>query len=429
VTAKDFETSWKAALNPQKPSLCAYLFYPIKNAEDYVKRRCSLEDVGIRALNAQTLQVVLEENTPYFLALTAFPLYLPVPSHHAPPPLSSSQKLVNNGPFHIEEVKLGDSISLKKNKTFWNAERIRIDSIHISIVSDEMTALQLFENKELDILGGALSPISIESLQHLKQSEGLLFAPMLASTFCTFNTELLPFSNFSIRKAFALAIDWESLSKAIHQMGPLPAENLLSPAFFNETNTPLKKEKPKLSNKERAKELFSQGLKELNISMSELEPITLYYKSNSIDKKLAQMLQKEWECLGISIAIEQYEPKALLQKLHQKNYQLSLGSWIAQFHDPISILERFKDKTNPKNYPNWENRAYVESLNMAAKTIDPSSRNEWLKKAEKILENDVPLIPLYHWQAPILTQPRVKSLSTNATGAILVEYCDLDDSF
>ncbi len=421
VTAYDFESSWKSALNPQKPSICAYLLYPIKNAEDYVKRRCPLEEVGIRALNAQTLQVTLEENTPYFLELTAFPLYLPTPSHQNH---FSLENIIGNGPFQIEEMTLNHSIVLKKNKHFWDAHSIRLQSIHIHIISDEMTALQLFENQELDIVGSSLSPISVESLQNIEQSHPPLFTPMLASTFCTFNTESIPFSNLSIRKAFQKALDEKSLSLAITQMGPLPAHSLLPPAFFNSIEPSEKQE----SHRQEAKELFSQGLSELNLSIDDLEPITLYYKANSIDKKIAQMLQQEWkECLGIEIQIKQFDSKSLLQHLHQKNYKIALASWIAQFNDPINILERFKDKTNPKNYPNWEDLSYAATLNMAAKTVDAPTRDSLLKKARNILEENVPLFSIYHWQSPLLIHPRVKNLNTNATGALLIEYCYIED--
>jgi len=78
VTAKDFEYAWKRALDPVTASNYAYQLYYVKNGEKANKKEVSLDDVGVKALDDKTLEVKLENPTPFFLELTAFPTYFPV---------------------------------------------------------------------------------------------------------------------------------------------------------------------------------------------------------------------------------------------------------------------------------------------------------------------------------------------------------------
>lgn len=392
ITAYDFETSWKQILDPS--SLCAYLLYPIKNAERYVKKEISIDAVGIKALDERTLRVELERPAPYFYSLTAFPTFLPFPSHTPDPTICS-------GPFRLKERLNQSELVLEKNPTYWNCPEVFLDEIHISIVPDEMTALHMFERGELDWLGGTLSPLPLEGLEKFK--EQLTFIPSAATTFCTFNTQTFPFNNLHLRKAFSYAIDRDEIVKQVTQMGQIAATSILPPVFSSQ-NYPL-------SDPVKAREHLELALLELNISPQELETLVLYYKPSQVEKRLAQTLQRQWEeRLGITVQLIQLDYKSHAHRLQNRDYQLSLATWIAQFSDPISILERFKDQANLKNYPGWEDPLYAELLNGRS-----------LLRAEDLLADQAPLTPIYHWSPPALCSPRVQATGTSPCGGILFE--------
>ena len=377
----------------QPPQCNAHLFYPIKNAEKCVRGETSLNNVGIRAINAKTLLVELENPTPYFTSLTAFPCFLAAPTGS-----------VFSGPFQIVSQDHSWEILLVKNESYWNKEAISLDEVHISIIPDEGTALQLFERGELDWLGGSLSPLPPDSMEKLKNE--LSFIPNAASTFCSFNTQRFPFDNLNLRRAFSLAINRSEIASLTQTAEP--ASSFLPPPFGTFS--------AELTDPSLARQYLQLALQELQTSRLDL---TLHYRTGQLEKRIAQTLQRQWKSvLGIHVRLEQSDPKTHMANLQSRQYELSLTSWIAQFDDPVSILDRFKDPNNLKNYPGWESSRYTQLLNEAAHS---KKRNELLAEAERLFASEVPLAPIYHWRSPVLVGDRIESIGTTPCGGILFE--------
>ncbi len=401
ITAYDFERSWKEALS--SPILCTYLFYPIKNAERCAKGEVSPDKVGIRALDSRTLCIELEHPTPYFYSLTAFPTFFPTPPREEHPPIC-------NGPFCIQSMTNYSEIVLAKNPTFWNRDEIFLDEIHISIVPDETTALQMFEQGDLDWIGGPFSPLPPDALEKLK--DRIIFIPNAATTLCTFNTQTFPFSNLHLRKAFSYAIDRGEIVEQLTQGGQIFPTSFLPPSLTTYRSV-------SFSDPAAARRHFEQALEEMQIPPHQLESLVLYYKPTQMEKRLAQTLQRQWkEVLGITIGLSQLDFKSHAYRLQNRDYQISLTSWIAQFNDPISILERFKDKAHLKNYPGWEDPDYTLLVNKANCS---DQRLELLHAAEALLIDQMPLTPIYHWSSPALCSPRIQATATTPCGGVLFE--------
>jgi oligopeptide transport system substrate-binding protein len=404
ITAYDFERAWKGVF--RSGSSCTYLFYPLKNGEKCAKGKATAEEVGVQALDDKTLCVELERPTPYFYSLTAFPSFLPA---HGEDPT------VYSGPFRIETMTPHAEIVLVKNLTYWNAAHVFLDQIHISIVSDEMTALHMFERGELDWLGGPLSPLPPDPLDQFQNQ--LHFVPSAATTLLAFNTQTFPFHNAHLRQAFSYAIDRTEIVEKVTIAGQIAATSLLPPAFSDGAHF-----LPKADG-ELARLHLQQALEELQLDASELA-FTLYFKSNQVEKRLAQTLQRQWqEVLGIPVQLIQLDLKSHAQRLQSRDYQISLASWIAQFDDPVSILDRFKDKANLKNYVGWENAAYSELLTQAASSPE---RIALLKQAEALLAAEMPVASIYHWRSPALCSPCVSSVGTTPCGGVLFESFRLE---
>ncbi len=401
VTATDFERSWKQALNPKSPSVCAYLFYPILHAEAAAKGTRSLDEVGLRAVDAQTFEVRLERPTAHFLSLTAFPSFLPV-----------SETGATNGPFCLERVVANAEIVLKKSSSFWNRKQVRLDGIHISIIPDENAAWKMFERGELDWLGGALSPLPWEAVETLAASKMLTFDPMGATTFCVFNAEDKVFQNEKLRQAFSMAMNREQIGEQILHGTQLVAKGCVPPSLWDgnvpETLLPF--------DAAEARRLFAEGCQELGTVPAELGPIHLSLRTNYVDRLLAQILQWQWRAvLGVEVVVQQSDTKTLKDHLHRRKYQVAVTNWISQYHDPLNILERFMTRTNAKNYAGWENGEFVSLMSQGK-----------LRQAEAVLAKSCPIAPIYHWQHLSVCAQRVKNMHTTANGGVLFERCWLE---
>ena len=381
ICAKDFEASWKKIVAPSSSSLCAYLMFPIKNAELCAKGLLPISSLGVEAIDDLTLRVDLEHPTPYFLSLTAFPLFLPAPAHID---AVSQDNPVCNGPFRIKRISPQSEILLIKNETFWNAPEIALDAIDISIISDESTALQLFQKGEIDWLGAPLAPLPPDAIPTLQEEGKLQSIPMAASTFIAFNTNQAPFDNQHLREAFSLSLDREKVIQEIGLIGQSPAKRFLPPSLSDPLSPPLV-----TYDLDQARAHLILALEELKILPSDLESLTLYYKTGQNEKQLAQALQRTWkEALGITVQIEQLDPKVHIGKLHNKDYQFAIAIWIAQFHDPINILERYRLATNQKNFAGWESALYAELLEKASSTLDPQERLQIRPRPQRGLVRD-----------------------------------------
>lgn len=430
ITAWDFEKSWKDILNPDFPAMNAHLLYPIKNAEGAKMGKASLSEVGIRSLDARVLEVTLENPTPYFLELASFCVFYPVNSEvdHTNPDwaMQPGKPFLCSGPFSLKEWKRNNVIVLERNPHYYKANEVRLEELHFSMVDSEMTALQMFEKGQIDILGQPLIAIPTDAIPELGKGQELQITQIPATTFCTFNIDRYPFNNANIRKAFAYAINREQIVRNITQLNERPALGMIPPLLKRRGNiAPLFKD----ADTEKARAFFKKGLEELGITANEFPTIKYIYSKAESNHKIAQALQQQWfEALGISIELESIDKKFLLHLLKGRNYQIAQSFWIAQYRDPFNIFERFKYKENVKNYPNWQNEKYIALLKQSCEARSDKERFELLDQAEAIFIDEMPIAPIFHWNSAYIAKPYVKSIGIAPIGNGFFErvYIDVD---
>lgn len=417
ITAYDFVQTWKDVLQPDFPSSNAHLLFPIKNAEKAKQGLVPEREIGLRAVDHNTIQVYLEQPTPFFLEMVSFCVFAPIYQRLA---LSNSKwadekgsGFICNGPYRLAKWKRGSEIVLEKNPYYWDAENVTLDRIHFSIIDNEMTALKMFELDELDILGLPFTGIPSDSVPSLMDKGILRTTSLPGSTICCFNLSSFPFTNLNMRKAFAFAINRQEIVDNVTQMNEEIGLHLIPKNLMQERNDPFFQD----GDEEKAKHYFQKALKEMRITSDELGPITLLHASSGIYPKVAQALQEHWRrVLGVHVRLEGCEYKVFLDKLTKRDYQMGQCVWIAQYHDPMNFFERFKNKTNAKNYPNYDNPEYTNLLNESNFAQDVKTRLEILRRAEAIFVNDMPLTAIYHWNSSYLLNPSVQNLQVYPTG-------------
>ncbi len=413
ITAYDFEHSWKTTLDPDFPSICPYLFYSILGSEKAKKGEIPVDDIGIKAIDALTLEVKLEHPTPYFLSLISFCSFFPVPKHidSVNPDWfkTTDNNVICSGPFKIQKWHHDSQIVVEKNNIFWDADQTQLSGIDISIVPDQNTSLQMYEQGRLDWLGGLFSEISLDALTSLNKDRKIKSVPGGNTAFISFNVHAKPFDNRNIRKAFAYSIDRKAITDYITQLTEIPAAQVIPPVLTGGTSQMLI---PTETRADLAKEYFEKGLQELGLTRETLPKVALTFPSSEVYKKVGEALQGQWRTnLGVEVETDFCEMKVFFDKLQHKTYQIAEACWWAQYFDPMNILERFRHAGGNKNYPGWENPEYLSLMDQIEATIDQKKRTQLIRAAEKVIIEEVPLTPVYHFSVNFLEKPFVKGVS------------------
>ena len=423
ITAHDFEQTWKSLLDPQSPSPNAYQLYVIRGAQAAKEGQASPEQIGVSAPDDSTLIVELEQPTPYFLHLTATHFFYPVHASLRQQSKDASalpdSQIFTNGPFQLKKWSHHNELILTPNLHYWDKQNVHLDGIHL-VVLDNSTALQSFQRGELDWTGSPLSTLSVDALASLKDQGKLEVTPAAGVYLIRVNIEKPPFDHVKMRQAFALALNRADLVEYVLQGNQEPAFGLIpysfidGQPFFDDDNLSL------------ARRFFQEALEEQSLSLEKLPPITLYYASSERAHKIAQVAQQQWKAaLGVNVSLQSNEAKVYYDRLKNHDYQLGIGSWFADFHDPMSFLEIFKSKDNGTNNTQWENPRYIKLLNQSSLArLSQEKRHKILKQAERVIMNEMPVIPLFFGSYNYVKDPTLKGVYFSELG-----YLDFKNAY
>jgi oligopeptide transport system substrate-binding protein len=425
VSARDFEKAWKKILDPGFPSPDAYLLYAVKNGRKAKAGEMALDDVGLRAEGEKTFVVELESPTPNFLQIVASSVLLPVPAvmDDLDPNWPFHKKnILSNGPFCLKHWDPNCKLIFEKNSRYHNAKEVKLDNIFVDIIDRELSVLHMHASGHFDLIGSPLSFFPSALIEDLERQKSLVFFPVAATKFLAFNTSSLPFKNANIRKAFAYAISRESLVQHVTKLQEQAALNVLPPGLVQEAARCFSDGDPS-----QAKTYLQKGLGELGLPLEKLGSPVFMYVSSEINKSLAAALQEMWfEALGVKVTLEQTEFKLLHERSKKGDFSIGLFAWLADYGDPMNILERFTDKTHHRNYPKWEHEEYNQIVQEALQSSSRSAYLAKVKEAEKLLIEEMPFTCLFHENYAFLIHPYVQGFEISPLGHIYFDKISID---
>ncbi len=425
ISAWDFEESWKTILNPSFPSEMGYDLYIIKNAKAVREGTLPLEQLGIKALDAQTLRVELEYPHPHFLMMISSHLFPVVPRHIQstyPNWPESAAHYVSSGPFRMVNWKHYNQIILEKNPEYWDADTVRLQNVELYIIEDENTELAMFENKDLDWAGFPVSQLPLDALPTLLKEGKVNLYDISGVYYYVFNTKEFPFNNANLRKAFALAINRQAIIDNVTQGKQKPALGLIPPSMW-----PDKVDYFKDADLQEAKRLFTKALQEMKITKQELPQLTLSYNTNAGHHKIAQAVQQQWnEAFGIQIHLENKEWKVFLDELSHHQFQIARLGGIANFNDAADFLQDYRYASSNRNYSQWFDPRFGKLMSQAEKTKEAEARKALLKEAEKILIEEMPIAPIYFYTGTFLKNPHLKDVYVSELNELNLKYAYIE---
>jgi len=405
LVAADFERTWKEILSPSFPAPNAPLFYPIKNAKEAKHGSTSLDKIGVKAIDSKTLVVELEHPTPYFLGLLSFCSFFPVHIETKDMIDKDWRGIISNGPFKVDLYRYQSELVLKKNEFYFKKEKCHLNAISISFVSSEMTAFEMFGQGQLDLIGLRFSAIPEDIIPLLENIKSVANPSI---TFCSYNLKTIPFSNLSLRKAFDGAFNKEALIDSVAYGFGVEATGFLR-------YTDQEKKQPELS----PLKYFEKALSQMNLSKETFPKLTLLCLSNRKSVKTAEILSEQLSrVFGITIIIEPLEMSHYLDKLYKRDYQFAICEAVSQYDDPSSLLSRFENADNPKNYPTWKDEIFIDLMSKASGGTNKENRLDLYLKADSRIREEVPISPLYHADEIYLKTDNLKGFFVSPIGSI-----------
>lgn len=416
VDAYDFEYSLRRVLDPETAASLAFFLYCIENGQHVNTGNKPTTELGVKAVDVNTLEIRLEKPFPYFAERLFYPTGSPVPSHvieKVGADWVKPQHWVSNGPYKLREWIPQAHVELAKNDFFLDSQTrdSMIDTVRYYPVADPLTGYHRFLAGELDIVGDF--PVGELRTLRADHADKVHVSPLLSIMYLVFNVNHSPFDDVRVRKALALAVDRDLLTKRVLQSGERPNASFVPSLVAGYDSTIMESG----VNLDLAKEL----LNDVGYSEDNRLQLTLRYFAGSENKKVHVALAGMWERLGVETTLHHTELKVHFTDLRNGDFEIAQAGWFGE-NNPEHYLELLWSDIGAVNYGGYSSEVVDAIIESAKETADASARAQILKHAEQAALNDYPVIPLYSVMIRSLVDPDISGWQTNPRNSHGVRY-------
>lgn len=408
LTADDFVQSWRRCLSPELASPYAYFFFAVKNAEEFNNHAVTdPAAVGFAAPDPRTVVITLKQPAPYLPLLVANASWYPVNPrvlaklgglNRRNTPWLTPENFVGNGPFVLQEWTSNARVVVARNPLYWDAATVRLNGIVFYPIENPDVEERNFRAGQLHLTNSL--PLSKIPAYRANDSARLRVDPFAQTLFIRFNTTKPPFDNPKLRRALALAIDRDSISRHLLHGSRAPAHHFVPTGLAGYDSRARVPDDFAAARRLLAEAGFpgGQGLPRFEIQV----------RNDELQPKIIEAVQAMWEReLGVHTGIALLETKTTIQNQRVMDYTVGVNGWVADYPDPATFLELFV--TNGEaNWTGWGDATYDRLIAQAAQTLDPAARFESFQQAEAILLEQSAIIPLIFGARNFLIQPTVK---------------------
>jgi oligopeptide transport system substrate-binding protein len=413
VTAHDYEYSWKRTFEQVGYYTYSFANAKILNAAEIMEGTKSPDELGIKAIDDKTLEITLAGPSPllnYSLAFTAFfPVNQAFVESVGDEFGSEFNKALYNGAFVLTDWKHDQGWTYKKNPDYRDAGSVKLEEIHVNVVKEESTAVNLYESGDVDqieITAAFIDKYKSDPYYSAQVTAGLKFL--------RFNHGHEALKNENIRRALDMAWEKQPLTDVILKNGSVPTYFLVpdiakapSGESFRSLNGDF------TGTLDEAKEYFNQGLEELGTDSIE---VNLLAADETNSKATAEYLKNQWETnlegITVNIVVQPFQRRLELEKAIE--YDISLSSYVPSSADPLNYLDMWVTGKS-FNRMGYSNPQYDELVNNAWNETNEEKRYEMMLEAEKILFDDAAIGPMYQDATAIIKKPYVKDVIHHPT--------------
>ncbi len=420
--ARDFLWSWRRVLDPATAAKYAGILYPIRGAEAFNRSEADTSALGLAAPDDSTFVVTLESPTSYFLFLTQFYTYLPVPRHVIEKwgdRWTQPEHVVGNGPFLLTEWRQRDHFTFVKNPGYWNADSVRLQKVIAYSVEVLNTSTNLYKAGVIDWNPSGYIPSQF--IPYMRQFDDYRQGRYQGTYFYSVNVTRPPLDNVWVRRALNYAIDRRAITDELLKKSRDPW-GLFAPSGYPGYVPP----DPIQFDPDYARECLAragfpggQGMRKIGI----------LFNTSEDHRRIAEAIQAMWKReLGINVELENKEWGSYLAAQTSLDYDVARRSWIGDYLDPNTFLAIFMTGDG-NNRTGWSDPRYDALLRRASAELDPKKRFTEMRDAEALLLSSSVVLPIYHYSTNELLKPYVRGLYRTALDTHPLQHVWIDHAW
>ncbi len=412
VTAADFVFAWRRVVAPATASPAAQQLLPIAGAAAIVAGDAAPETLGVSATDPHTLEVRMAAPTPYFLYLLTncwlMPLHAPTLAAHGAR-WTDPAHLVGNGAFLLRGRTINGPLTLERNPRYWNAAAVRLRGVTYHPIPDTAAATARFLAGELDVT----DRFQIDDLGWLRRELGaqLRHEPYFGTFMMAMQVQKPPFDDVRLRRALVMALDREILADKLLKGLFLPAYGLVPSLPDYATQPPPWATLDAQSRHAEARRLYAAA------GYSERRPleVELWYPTADADtRRVLEAMAAMWRLnLGAQVRLANEEWRVHQQNRRIRKHRLFFYPWIGDYPDPLTFLA-LPMPGSGQNYMGYDNPAYAAAVEAGRQSPDVARRHAHYREAERVLNDDAVIVPVYFYQSRHLVRAHVQGWQGNA---------------
>lgn len=365
LNANDFIYAWNRVIDPATASNYGYMFDIVARNDDGSLKVEAGEDEDV-----QTLTIELTAPCAYFNELLASPAYFPVKQSEIeaqsdwqtnPGAWAQEAGFVTNGAYTLSEWIHDESMTYVRNPNYYRADEVETTTLQFVLSDDETAVYDAYKAGSLDFI----DRVPVDEIRTLLSSPEFHIVNLPGTYYVCFNINSPLFDGKTVaqasamRRAFALLVDRGYICRYIGQTGQKPA-NTLIPVGMADGNGGMFKVNdvdyvfPDEEDEGYFDPVWSQATVEETIALLEFAgykfengrlsaetPISFEYLTNNTSGHIAvaEALQQDFAEIGIKMTINSVEQSAFLKNRREGGYDMARGCWLADFSDPVNMLE------------------------------------------------------------------------------------------
>ena len=364
LTADDFVYAWKRAADPKTAADYSYMFDVIAGYDEFQEGDDS--KFAVSAPDTKTLTVTLKSPCAYMLDLMAFPTFFPVKQSVVeaaadwetnPGSWAQEAGFVSNGAYTLESWNHDESMVYVKNPNYYDAENVKIERLEFMLSADDTAIYAAYRAGDLDFADS----VPTDEIANLKGKDPEFhIIDNLGTYYVIFNVKSPLFNGKTVeqanamRQAFSKLIDRQYIVDTVAQCDQKVATSFL-PAGMADGNGGIFKDAAAwnypVEDGYYAEEVDVDGARALleeagfkfgeDGKLSAETPLSFEYLTNESSGHIAiaECIQQDLAEVGITMTIRSIDWNVFLNERKEGNYDIARNGWLADFNDPINMLE------------------------------------------------------------------------------------------